>query len=381
MYFCKIFAKLIKDTKNKSIINLSSLSYVMANKIKKSLLSSHKVLLSIALAGIILFDISSIQASLVVARSQTPSIKKVSSKKIVASPTVAFPASKPSAAVTPTLTSTAVKTTPKHTVASTYPRVTVGTKAEPVVVPSPSSSVSTLTPVAPVAVTTPNSTTTPTPTTTAYTSSNWSGYMDTVGSFNEISGSWTATSPYGISNVTSADSCWIGIGGVSSSDLIQVGTQNTISTNGQVFSSAFYELLPNVSQTVPGVTVTPGDSMTASLTEVSSGQWTISITDKTDGQSYTSTVSYASSNSSAEWIEEDPSYSSRRQIPFDNFVMSVFSGGTTSLNDTSDSIQSSNAQPITMVGSMTDQTLATPSAITADGFGFSVARNNTSSYD
>jgi hypothetical protein len=243
-------------------------------------------------------------------------------------------------------------------------------KPEPVVTPSPSSSVSGLTPTTPAA--TPTSSQAPSSqTTTGYTSTNWSGYLATNGSFTGISGSWNSTLATGNGSTTSADSTWIGIGGVTSGDLIQVGTQNIIAANGQVSTSAFYELLPSVSEPVPGITVVPGDSMTASLSEVSSGEWTISITDKTNGESYTSTISYASSLSSAEWIEEDPSFSSRRQIPFDNFHGASFSGGSTVYNGSAVNIAASTAQSVVMVDN-TGRTIAVPSVIGDDGASFTV---------
>jgi len=281
------------------------------------------------------------------------------------------------ASTTPKAAAPATKNNPAPAAAATTSSSSSSPKAAPVVTPAPDSSVSSLTPVAP---TTPSSTSPSTapsspPTTTSYTSTNWSGYLATNGSFNAVSGSWQATNAIGISGTTSADSTWIGIGGVSTSDLIQVGTQNIIAANGQVSSSAFYELLPDFAQTVPGVTVTPGDSLTASLTEISSGQWSISITDQTNGQSYTATVAYASSNSSAEWVEEDPSYSSNRQIPFDNFQTASFSAGSTTMNGSSTTIAGSNAQSIFMVNH-SGQTIAAPSALTSNGAGFTVTRSN-----
>jgi hypothetical protein len=273
-------------------------------------------------------------------------------------------------AVTPQVaTATPSKTvvTPAKTV------VQAGTpKPEPVVTPSPSSSVSGLTPTTPTPA--PSSSPTPSPqTTTGYTSTNWSGYLATNGNFTGVSGAWAATVAAGNGASTSADSTWIGIGGVTTSDLIQVGTQNIISASGQVSTSAFYELLPNVSQPVPGVTVTAGDSMSASITEVSSGQWTIIITDKTNGQSATLNVAYASSLSSAEWIEEDPSFSSRRQIPFDNFHQASFTAASTVENGATVNIAASSGQPVTMVSSSTGQPVAVPSVIGSDGASFTVS--------
>jgi hypothetical protein len=299
-------------------------------------------------------------------RSQEVADRKSITRHMSAAPKISQPVAVVPKVVTPSLPSNPL---PAPVKTSTQ---TAGTpKPEPVVTPSPSSSVSGLTPTTPAPAPTSSQTPSP-PITTGYTSTNWSGYLATDSNFTSVSGSWTATRATASSFTTSADSTWIGIGGVSTSDLIQVGTQNIITSNDQVSTSAFYELLPGVSQPVPGVEVSPGDSITASLSEVSSGQWTINITDKTDGESGTISVSYASSLSSAEWIEEDPSFSFRRQIPFDDFHEASFTNGSTVANGSTVNIAASTAQPVTMVNS-TGQVVAVPSAIGSDGASFTVA--------
>ena len=114
-----------------------------------------------------------------------------------------------------------------------------------------------------------------------------------------------------------------------------------------------------------------GDSLHASITEVSSGSWTISISDSSTSENYTTTVSYTSSHTSAEWIEEDPSFAKRSpRVPFDNFTMATFSNAATSIGATNYTIETSSSQPITMTDS-TNQPVATPSILgrpTAKGF-------------
>lgn len=343
----------------------------MAHKIKQTIssplilraLASTLVIMSVLGVSAHFEPVSTTQSRV---HTQTTSVKKTVTHTVVQKTA--------KATSTPTVTAKVVPAPSKSTVqpiAAKTPSSSSSAKAQPVVTPSPSSNVSGLTPTTPV--TPPSSPASP-PTTTSYDSTNWSGYMAASGSYSAISGSWTATSPTGNGSTTSADATWIGIGGVTSSDLIQVGTQNIVAANGQVTPGAFYELLPNVSQVVPGITVTAGDAMSAALTQISAGQWTISITDVTNSESYTSTVSYASSNSSAEWIEEDPSYSSRRQIPFDNFGTASFTRGSTVTSSTTVDIAGSNAQPITMVN-QADQAIATPSALGSDGASFSVTQN------
>jgi len=111
--------------------------------------------------------------------------------------------------------------------------------------------------------------------------------------------------------------------------------------------------------------------MTASLSEVSTGEWKISITDVTTNQSYVSTVAYASSNSSAEWIEEDPSITSGHLIPLDTFYPVAFSDTTAVSKGSTVTLSSGDAQPVTMV-TESKATIATPSAIGSEGDSFTV---------
>ncbi len=195
--------------------------------------------------------------------------------------------------------------------------------------------------------------------------------MATVGNFTAISGDWivpTASSP---GAYTSADASWIGIGGVSSNDLIQVGTANTVSSNGTVTTSAFYELLPDASINIPSLVVNAGDSIVAAITEQSANQWLITITDKTTSTTYSTTVAYTSSNSSAEWIEEDPSTIRGNLIPLDNFGTVNFSNGQTTSSGATESILGANAAEVTMVNN-SGQPEGVPSALEASGSSFSV---------
>jgi hypothetical protein len=208
------------------------------------------------------------------------------------------------------------------------------------------------------------------------TTSNWSGYVASSGTYTSISGSWTVPDASG-SGETSADATWIGIGGVTGDDLIQTGTQDVVTSDGQTSASAFFELLPDASQQISSVNVNPGDSMTASITEESDGVWNINIQDNTNGETFSQAVNYDSSESSAEWIEEDPSDGSS-QIPLDDFGTVTFTGGSTTSNGNSQPISGSGAQSVTMVNSE-DEPLATNSSLSSNGQSFSVTRTDVSS--
>jgi hypothetical protein len=208
------------------------------------------------------------------------------------------------------------------------------------------------------------------------TTSNWAGYAVTGGSYTSVSGTWTVPNASG-SGETSADATWVGIGGISSSDLIQVGTQNIISSDGQVDATAFYEMLPDASVDITNVDVNPGDSITASVKEISDGYWKITLTDNTDGQSFSTNVEYDSSLSSAEWIEEDPS-DGYGQMPFDDFGSMTLTGGSTTVNGTNETIAGANAQAISMING-DGEALTSTSALSSNGSDFTVTRTDASS--
>ncbi len=209
----------------------------------------------------------------------------------------------------------------------------------------------------------------------ANSSYNWAGYVATGGSFTSVTGSWVIPQIPATSGLT-GDATWIGIGGVTSTELIQTGTQALTNTNGSAVSyEAWYEALPGYSQPI-SITVNPGDLITASVTEQAQNQWAITLRDNTNGQNFQTVIPYNSSMSSAEWIEEMPSQQSGAFIPLDNFGTMQFSAGTTVKNGQTLTIAQAGAQPMTMVNS-SQQALATPSALGSDGASFSVSRGST----
>ena len=211
---------------------------------------------------------------------------------------------------------------------------------------------------------------------TSDTTTNWAGYVSTGGTYTSVSGSWKVPNVTASDDPLAADATWIGIGGDSSDDLIQIGTQNMVES-GQVTTGTFYERLPETSETVPGVNVNAGDTVTASVKEVASGEWTINIADLTNGESYTNTVAYNSSESSAEWIEEAPS-ADTGVMPLDSFGSVTFTDGLTTENGSTRSIATSNAQAVTM-DNEANQALTSTSVLNSGGDGFTVSRTSASS--
>jgi hypothetical protein len=206
----------------------------------------------------------------------------------------------------------------------------------------------------------------------ANTSLNWSGYVASSGTFTSVGASWAIPEASSSNSQLSADATWVGIGGLSSHDLIQAGTQNVFQ-NGTLTTEAWYELLPDVLTPI-SLTVHQGDQMTVSIAQQSSGQWRISFVDSTTGQNYQTVVSYNSLLSSAEWIQEMPS-AETGLVPLDNFGTLSFTNGYAVQNGTQVNINNSGAQPITMIAS-NNQAFASPSALGSDGASFSITRSS-----
>ncbi|HEX5414776.1 MAG TPA: G1 family glutamic endopeptidase [Chloroflexota bacterium] len=204
-------------------------------------------------------------------------------------------------------------------------------------------------------------------------SENWSGYAATGGNFTAVSGTWTVPQTSSSESYASG-AAWVGIGGVNSRDLIQAGTEETVS-GGSVRYNAWIEMLPSPSHPI-NLTVQPGDSVTVSIAEQGSDQWKISFKDNTTGKSYETTVQYTSSHTSAEWIEEAP-FARRQVLPLDNFGTINFTNGSAVEDGKTVSIAQAGGKPVTMVTSA-GTALAIPSALTSDGEGFSVSRTNAS---
>lgn len=306
------------------------------------------------------------------------------------------PATKPVVKPKPAAPKPAAPHTPKKPVAKAAPVSTPAPKRAPDIKRSPAAVASThtspgsgtsgltstsgtpppATPTPASASTSTTQTSTPPPpscanTTERYYSSNWAGYFRTGCTFTAVSGAWTVPTPTTTSTTdVSIDAAWIGVGGATTNDLIQVGTEDTVATDGTINVAAFYELLPDMPHYPASIIVAPGDQISASLSEISTNLWSISISDLTSGTSFASTVSYASSHSSVEWIEEDPSYTDGTLVPFDDFGSVNFAGSSSTGNGVVGNL--GDASSITLVDQF-GRALAVPSAVVG-GSSFSVIR-------
>jgi hypothetical protein len=207
------------------------------------------------------------------------------------------------------------------------------------------------------------------------TSLNWSGYADLPASgqnVTSVTGNWVVPSvqlaPPGFSAM------WTGIGGYNTSDLIQAGTsQDTLPVAGPQYY-AWYEILPASETQISGCTgdanctVNPGDSVTVDIHNTGGNAWQINMSD--NGKwTYSKSLTYASTESSAEWILEAPTLVAQTVLAnvgtttFDPSNTFAFNGGTAQTIAKGSPV----AIDLGLVGPANE---AIPSALDSDGDGF-----------
>jgi hypothetical protein len=202
-------------------------------------------------------------------------------------------------------------------------------------------------------------------------SQNWAGYAATEGGYTSVAATWSVPD-LGFGSAPGIDAAWVGIGGVRSRDLIQAGTLRTVLANGATQQEAWVELLPRPPETVP-LTLDPGDAIRISIEQQGPETWLITYSNLTSGKGYQTTKRYASSLSSAEWVEEAPSAGRRRTMALDNFGTVRFSAASAVRDLQVVNIAQAHAHAITMI-TPNGQHLAEPSLVGSDGESFSVTR-------
>jgi hypothetical protein len=196
-------------------------------------------------------------------------------------------------------------------------------------------------------------------------STNWSGYAAETNlsapasnAVTMVSGSWTVPKVTGTTNAYS--SVWVGIDGYNSSSVEQLGTEQDTSKSGATGYYAWWEMYPNPSVQISTITVSPGDSISASVT-YSGGQFTLQMTDN-NSQHFSITQSASEQRSSAEWVVEAPS-SFSGVLPLANFGTATISKAMATINGTTGAIdnaawQSTSIDMVSNSGALLDQTSA-----------------------
>jgi uncharacterized repeat protein (TIGR02543 family) len=174
-------------------------------------------------------------------------------------------------------------------------------------------------------------------------SDNWTGYVDTGGTFSAVSGNWVV--PAVTCTETAYSSEWVGIDGSGDSTVEQDGTSADCDGTTPAYD-AWYEMFgdPSVNSgyevelSPTSYPVAPGNVMTGSVS-YASGIWTLAIADATAGWSYSipiATPSPPPSQSSAEWIMETPGICSTTCTlePLSDFGSTTFSNASVTSNGT-----------------------------------------------
>lgn len=206
---------------------------------------------------------------------------------------------------------------------------------------------------------------------------NWAGYAVTPGSgVTAVNSTFTVpasgTLPPGFA------ATWAGIGGYNTSDLIQAGVGEQSVPSNPVLGPqyyAWYEILPAAETPItgcsgdPNCTVNPGDQVSVDIHNVSGNTWYVGLTDA-GHWTYSTQLNYASTESSAEWIQEAPTLVVQT-IPAP--VGTVHFGPTSTFthNGTTSTIAAGNPTLINEgVGLPVNE--ATTSALASDGQSFNV---------
>jgi hypothetical protein len=208
------------------------------------------------------------------------------------------------------------------------------------------------------------------PTRNATTSSlNWSGYATSGSGITAVNSTFTVPSVSPVPPGFAAN--WAGIGGYTSSDLIQAGTsEDAIQGN-----YAWYEILPAGETIISGCfgdaacTVNAGDVVTVDIHVVGTNLWSVSLADA-GHWTWQQNIPYASTESSAEWIFEAPTVGVQT-IPA-NTGTNYF-GPTSTFTDAAGTHTIAQGNPVTIdMGVGIGVNEATPSGLASNGQSFNV---------
>jgi hypothetical protein len=195
------------------------------------------------------------------------------------------------------------------------------------------------------------------------TSTNWSGYaVSGFGPYKSVSSTWRQPAVDCSRTPTGWSAFWVGLDGDTTNTVEQTGSDADCSKGTAVYY-AWYEMYPKypVNYANP---VSPGDSLSASVTYSGSGYFRLTLSDETKGWSHNTTQRLKSAKlGSAEAIAEAPS-GSGGILPLADFGTAAFSGAT--VNGWPLASSTPGLDPITKVSGNTVS--AVPSAITGGGF-------------
>jgi hypothetical protein len=126
-------------------------------------------------------------------------------------------------------------------------------------------------------------------------SHNWSGYAVSAADVTSVSATFTVPEvgpPGSIEGLPPNVSAWVGIDGDTSGTVEQTGILGSWDDKtGTATYSAWWEMFPRGASTIKKMTISAGDSITASVTYNDRGSFTLALVDNTTGESFSTTAS------------------------------------------------------------------------------------------
>jgi hypothetical protein len=211
------------------------------------------------------------------------------------------------------------------------------------------------------------------------TSLNWAGYAVTPSAPAITSVTSTFIVPSAGLLPPGFAATWTGIGGFSTTDLIQAGVgEQSLPSLPLIGDQYFpwYELLPGAEVQLTGCagdancTVAPGDSIAIIITQVATNTWAIAFANSTRNWTWTQAVPYNSSKSSAEWIVEAPSVEALQTTVAPLSIVNM--GPVNRYTEGGSTYTIAQGNPTRIVLSPGIFNEATPSTLAADGQSFRV---------
>ena len=199
---------------------------------------------------------------------------------------------------------------------------------------------------------------------------NWSGYASIATPGHPIT---AASTHYVVPSVSlypaGFSSTWVGIGGYNTTDLIQAGTESDTAQTPY----AWYEILPASETPITSgcigdnaCTVRPGDDMTVTITSQGASAWKIDMVNA-GHWTWSLSLNYASTLSSAEWILEAPTVAAQTVLA-NVGTQRFISTNTFTVDGVTKTIGQGNPVKILLSPGLLNE--ATPSALNPAGTAF-----------
>lgn len=208
----------------------------------------------------------------------------------------------------------------------------------------------------------------------------WSGYSAASNNLfpqphvTSVTASWIVPAVT-VTTQNAYSAAWIGVGGQNDESLIQTGSEHD-SVNGKAVYSLWYEMLPDYAITIPEITVSPGDKITASirLIDGETNLWNIRIEDVTTGQGFSENFAYNSSRLTADWVMERPTVNNQ-MTSLANFGSITFTEARTQIDLSNGTIGGFSNFKIMMEDRQNNQ-LVEVSDLSRDGSSFTINYRN-----